>query len=186
MASPWQKYEKFGQTNEQMFGPQATADATMQFMQLLQSSPMFAAMMGQAGLAGTAATTSLDKRLARSGMSGTGVGDIRGAVGAAIPQQMRQQAMMQMFQQAAQMGQQNVGQRATMSSYFANNQDWRGTWEKMWPGLLAAGGMAAGNPNITGGIKSLFSGGGGGQRQGGGNFSPSAAYAMLTGAGMML
>jgi len=181
MATPGFKYRQFARDNASAFGPEELARTINSLMLYLQRSPAYASLLENAGLAGSQASTNLERRLARSGLGGSGVGDIAGAVGQSLPTQMRSDAILQLFQMASQLGQQNLGQRATMSSYFANNLDWRSGWEKVLPALLSGAALASGNPAIAGAVR-----GGGLKAFGGGQqATPAQAWTALQGAGRL-
>jgi len=101
---------------ERMFGPQAVAGRTNEFMKMFQNSPF--AQQGQLAAANTGQQIA-NNYAAMPGASQSGVGQIGQALSTGATNSLQQQLMAALYQMAAQAAQQNLGQKQDI---FLHNQ----------------------------------------------------------------
>lgn len=99
----------------ELLGPQAITDTTQQLFQLMQSSPAFAAMLKSIMGQGQQFNTGVQSALGRTGLSGTGVGAVTGALANSATSNALTQARGQLFSDALQTALQSLMARGDLA-----------------------------------------------------------------------
>ncbi len=117
---------------ERLFGPEAMAALTNQFMQQLQGSPF--ARQQMVGAANTGQQIA-NQFAAMPGARTSGVGQISQALSGGATNSLQQQLMAMLFQMAQQAAQQNLSQKQDI---FLHNQQQPSFWQQFGPALTGA------------------------------------------------
>lgn len=166
------KTTEVAQGLDMFYGPEALMEIYNTLMSQMASSPMFQNQLKQMAMAGQAGGNQIQNQLGRSGLGGTGLGQVAGGVGRAMTGLGAGNAYGQMSGNMFSAAQDNNNSRlGAFNPAFStargtkehNGMTWGDAGQMILPGLIDAGGSLLG-----GGIKSQTQP----QQQGGGYGRP--------------